>query len=141
MNVISENKKENTELKHPSIIDKILTIQNNINEIISLKSIFNIGKEKILKKIDSKNYSYYESKLYIKEIFDTYEIENPVFYKLVQDPKSYLEDNFQSTYDFYFLIRNENSLMLDLIELSKKSFYENLSDFFVNYLYDNIITS
>ncbi len=74
MNVISENKKENTELNHPSIIDKILTIQNNINEIISLKSIFNIGKEKILQKIDSKNYSYYESKLYIKEIFDTYEI-------------------------------------------------------------------
>ena len=139
MSFITENKKENTDLQHQTIIDKILTIQNNINEIISLKSIFNIGKEQILKKIDTQNNSYYISKVHIKEIFDTYEIENPVFYTLKKDPKDYLKDNYQSTYNFYFLIRNDNSLMLDLIELSKKSFYENLSDFFVNYLYDNII--
>ena len=71
MSVISENKKENTELQYPPIIDKILTIQNNINEIISLKIIFNIEKEKILKKIDTQCNLYYKSKVYMKEIFDT----------------------------------------------------------------------
>jgi hypothetical protein len=123
----------------PAIIEKILSIQNNINEIISLKGIFNNGKEKILKKLDTQCFSYYKNKVNIKEIFDTHKPEDPVYYQMVQDPKSILKDEYQSTYDFYFLIRNDNSLMLNLIELSEKSFYEGLSDFFVNYLYENII--
>ena len=133
MSVILENE------KHPAIIKKILIIQNNINEIISLKGIFNTGKEKILKKLDTQYNSYYKNKIFIKEIFDSPKPEDPVYYQLIQDPKSVLKDSYQSTYDFYFLIRNDNSLMLHLIELSEKSFYEGLSDFFVNYLYENII--
>ena len=133
MSVILENE------KHPAIIKKILIIQNNINEIISLKGIFNTGKEKILKKLDTQCNSYYKNKIFIKEIFDSPKPEDPVYYQLIQDPKSVLKDSYQSTYDFYFLIRNDNSLMLHLIELSEKSFYEGLSDFFVNYLYENII--
>ena len=133
MSVILENE------KHPAIIKKILIIQNNINEIISLKGIFNTGKEKILKKLDTQYNSYYKNKIFIKEIFDSHKPEEPVYYQLIQDPKSVLKDSYQSTYDFYFLIRNDNSLMLHLIELSEKSFYEGLSDFFVNYLYENII--
>ena len=133
MNTISENTESS------GIIQKILIIQNNINEIISLKGIFNTGKEKILKKLDTQCNSYYKNKIYIKEIFDSHKPEDPAYYQLVQDPKSILKDTYQSTYDFYFLIRNDNSLMLKLIELSEKSFYEGLSDFFVNYLYENII--
>ena len=126
-------------MQSSAIIKKILTIQNNINEIISLKGIFNTGKEKLLKKLDTQSYLYYKNKVFIKEIFDSHKPEDPLYYELVQDPKSILKETYESTYKFFFLIRNDNSLMLNLIELSEKSFYEGLSDFFVNYLYENII--
>ena len=120
-------------------IEKILTIQNNINEIISLKGIFINAQEIILKKLENQCNLYYSKKVYIKEIFDSPKPEEPVYYQLEKDAKKFLKDAYQSTYNFYFLIRNDNSLMLNLIELSEKSFYEGLSDFFVNYLYENII--
>ena len=100
MNVMSEDNRENTNSQTPAIIGKILSIQKNINEIISLKGIFNNGKEKILKKLDTQCFSYYKNKVNIKEIFDTHKPEDPVYYQLVQDPKSILKDAYQSTYDF-----------------------------------------
>ena len=104
-----------------------------------MKGIFINAQEIILKKLENQCNLYYSKKVYIKEIFDSPKPEEPVYYQLEKDAKKFLKDAYQSTYNFYFLIRNDNSLMLNLIELSEKSFYEGLSDFFVNYLYENII--
>ena len=140
------SKEKNINLASLSTIQKILLLQHYLKEMTSIKERFIGNKNKMLEKLDSNCYAYYKNKIYMKKIFDycgahKYKPEENKNYQLKENPKLYLKELYKPLHDFYFLIRNDNSLMLKIIELSDILIYEELSDFFVNNLYENIIKS
>ena len=140
------SKEKHINLASLSTIQKILLLQHYLKEMTSIKERFIGNKNKMLEKLDSNCCEYYKNKIYMKKIFDycgahKYKPEENKNYQLKENPKLYLKELYKPLHDFYFLIRNDNSLMLKIIELSDILIYEELSDFFVNNLYENIIKS
>ena len=144
MNLSKEKKEDKNSLTNLSSIQKILLLQRLLKEMTSIKQRFMENTNKMLKKLDDKCVTYFKNKIYMKEIFDyciLYSKDTHKEYELIKDCKNYFNDIYQSLYDFYFLIRNDNSLILKIIELCDKDAYEELSDFIVNFLYGNTIKS
>ena len=142
MEVQKDIKDEKSKLESLSTIQKILILQNLLKEMSSMKGIFNDTKNKMLQKLDNNCYTFFKNKLYMKEIFEyclSHKPEEQKDYELIENSKIYLKQLYQPLSDFYFLIRNENSLMLKIIELSDPLTYSELSDFFVHFLYGNIL--
>ena len=140
-----EQMKKDKELESFPTFKKIVILQNLLKEMHSIKERFKDNIEKMKEEIYSKCYYYFNNKVYMKEIFDyciSRKPEEHRDYQLVSDIKEYLNhDVYQILYNFFFLIRNNNDLILKIINLSDKFVYEELSDFFVNFLYENIINS
>ena len=140
-----ERQKLDKELESLSTFKKIVLLQNLLKETKSIKKQFNYNKNKMIEKIYYNCYNYFNDKVYMKEIFDyciSRKPEEHRDYQLISDIQDYLNKNiYQSLHDFLFLIRNNNNLMLKLINLCDKFVYEELSDFFVNFLYENVINS
>ena len=131
-------------LESLSTIKKILLLQRLLKEMASEKERFIDNKNKMLEKLDSNCYKYFDSLIYMKEIFDycnNNKVEKNVGFKVIKNSKKYLKELYQPLYDFCFLIRNDNSLMLKIIELMDAPIYGELSNFFVNFLYVNVIKS
>ena len=132
----NDNKKE-PNLESISSIDKILILQNLLNKLNSAKTFFRETKDKMVNKLALKSKSYFENKVKIKEVFDTNEIGEQMKYTLKDNPEQSLA-SYQSLYDFYFLIRDDHLLLLNIIEYADKTKYEELSYFIVHFLYENI---
>ena len=129
--------KKEANLESNSLIDKILMIQNLLNKSNSAKILFKETKDRIINNLYLKSKSYFEKKVKIKEVFDTNKLGEQMTYTLKDNPKESLT-SYQSLYDFYFLIRNDSLLLLNIIELADKATYEELSYFLVHFLYENI---
>ena len=133
------------ELEKLPTFKKIVILQNLVKEWHSMKERFKINANKMKEEIYLNCYNYFDNKVYMKEIFDyciSRKPEEHTDYKLISDIKDYLNnDIYQSLYDFFFLIRNNNDLVLKIIELSDEYTNKELSDFFVNFFYENIINS
>ena len=151
-NFVSEKSKEKVEeiiekkkLFSYTTFEKIVILQNLLKEMTSIKERFEGNKDKMIEKIYFNCYNYYNDKVYMKEIFDYCLARKPEEhrdYQLISSITDYLDNNmYKSLYDFFFLIRNNNNLMLEIINLSDKFVYEELSDFFINFFYENIINS
>ena len=123
---------------------KICLLQGLLKEAKSIKERFEDNKEAMLEKIKNNCYNYYKSKIGMKEIFDysssnNTEIHND--YKLLENPKETLSANYNNLYKILFLIRNNNDIMVDLIKNCPTNSFEQLSDFIVNYFYENTVDS
>ena len=132
----NDNKKESN-LESISSIDKILEIQKLLNKLNSAKMLFRETKDKMVNKLYLKSKTYFENKVKIKEVYETNKIGEQMTYTLKDDPEQSLA-SYQSLYDFYFLIRNDHLLLLNIIEKADKTTYEELSYFLVHFLYENI---
>ena len=137
---------ENSDLKSMSTIQKVLILQNLLKEFTSKRQIFINEKENLLSKIDNKCYQYFKRRIKVKKAFDDIlkgdSIINNRIYILRKDKYENSNDAInKSIYNFYFLLQNDFPLMLQLIGLAKNSYYEELSDFFVHFLFVNIINS
>jgi hypothetical protein len=138
MNMEKDNKK-NTKLESISSIDKIMEIQKLLNKLKLAKMLFKETEDKATNKLNLKNKLYFESKVKIKEVFDTNVIEKQMTYTLIDNPEQSLALSlYKSLYDFYFLIRNDHLLLLNIIEIADKSIYKELSYFLVHFLYENL---
>ena len=134
---MEKDNKKNTNLESVSSIEKILEIQKLLNKLNSVKRLFKENKDKMVNKLYLNSKSYFENKVKIKEVFDTNKIGEQMTYTLVDKPEQSLA-SYQSLYDFYFLIRNDHLLLLNIIEKADKTTYEELSYFLVHFLYENI---
>ena len=126
-----------------STIQKVLILQRLLKEWTAKKKMFIDNKEKMISKIDKKCFQYFEGRIKVKKAFD-YILNDDIKitnrnYILKKEKINIKEDLEKSIYNFYFLLQNDNSLMLKLIELCQNRYYEELSDFFVHFLYVNII--
>ena len=130
-------------LSRINTFDKIVMLQKLLKEFSSIKGRFEENINKLTEKINKKCYEYFKHKIFIKEILDYCDLNKPEEHKdynLIENSEKYFDKNvFQLLYDFYFLIRNENYLMLQIIKHSYGNANNELSDFFVNFLYENVM--
>ena len=128
--------------------NKIIKLQKLLKEVISKKKRFEINKKNMLEKINQNCFNYYKSKISMKEIFDycqSNDLEQHINYILLEKPEEFFsnkyKDIYQDIYNFVFLIRNNNKLMIKLIDSCEETDFENLSDFLVNFCYEDTINS
>ena len=131
-----------------STFNKMKKLQYLLKEMISLKKTFEINKNKIIDKINQNCFNYYKNKINMKEIYDycqSKNLEDHISYSLIKDPKNYLNDFLKDSYDdiykFIFILRNNNKMMLQLIDSCQQNDYDNLSDFLINFFYEDTINS
>ena len=140
-----QRRNDDKQLNNLPLFDKIVILQNLLKEMTSIKERFDDNKNKMIEKIYINCYNYFNDKVYMKEIFDyciSKKPEDHTDYQLIPKIQEYLDENiYKSLYDFFFLIRNNNNLMLKIINVSSQYIHEELSDFIVNFYYENIINS
>ena len=130
-------------------IQKIFIVQNLLKEMISIKDRFEENKEKMKEKIDSNSFIYFKNFILIKEKYDYFESKNPeiplnyILLKNTNEILCYFEEEKNKVFieNFFFELRNNNNLMLKIIEKIDNNYFEQLSDFMVHFLYENTTSS
>ena len=117
-----------------STFNKLCVAQNLLKEMYSLKERFEENKNKMIGEIEQNCFKYYKNKLHSKEIYDFFEsndLEDHIDYKLINNSKNISEKGNINNYiyEFLFIIRNNNSLILELIENCDPKYYKDLSNF------------
>ena len=127
-------------------IQKIFIVQNLLKELISIKNIFLDNKKNMIKKIDTNCYKYYKNIIQIKQIFDyceSKESEKTINYILLKDSQAeddlhgYEEDSKNFITNIFFELRNDNTLMLKIINEIDINYYDQLGFFLTHFLYEN----
>ena len=125
--------------------EKVVMLQKLLKELSSVKGRFKKNIDKLTEKINKKCFEYYKNKIFIKEILDYCDPNNPEEHKnyyLIDNTEKYFDEEiYEIIYDFYFLIRNENHVMLQIIKYANGSAIKELSDFLINFLYENVINN
>lgn len=119
-----------------STFNKIIKLQNFCKEMISTKERFGKNKTEMISKINKNCFNYYKNKIKMKEIYDYCQSKKPeehIDYVLIENPELYLDNKYDNIYNFLFMLRNNNKMMLKLIEYCPEVNYEQLSDFIVNF--------
>ena len=131
-------------IKKLPTIQKIFIVQNLLKEMLSIKDRFDDNKQEMIDKMDSNSFKYFKNLILIKQIYDQCEsssLEIPLNYSLSKDKIEELykfeEENKNFVTDFFFELRNDNSLMLKIINQINKDNYEQLCYFMVHFLYED----
>ena len=100
----------------------------------------------MLNQINKNLQHFYKMKVAINEAFDLAKLSTspiPLSYKLLDNPQETLGNKSEILEEFLFCFRNDNKLILSLIENcpKDKSQYESLSRFLVHNFYENILNS
>ena len=135
-------------IKKLPTIQKIFIVQNLLKEMISIKERFHDNKQKLIDKMDSNSFKYFKNSILIKQIYDysdSMKLETPLNYSLSKDKieelSKFEEENKNFVIDFFFELRNNNSLMIKIMEEMNSKYYEQLSYFIVHFLYENPTSS
>ena len=134
------------ELEGLNTFEKIIKLQMNLKIIDSTKQQFEGNQRKMLEKMNNGCLNYYKNKINMKKIFDycsDINAEQKYEYNLLatENSKELLKDIYDNIFNFIFLIRNDNKLMLKIIDNCNSENYEDLSDFLVNFCYEDTINS
>jgi len=134
------------ELENINTYEKIIKLQEDLKIVASIKQQFEGNQRKMLEKMNIFCSNYYKNKINMKKIFDycsDSDAEKNYEYNLLttEQAKDLLKDKYNDVYDFIFLIRNDNDLMLKIIDNSEKESYQDISDFLVNFCYEDTVNS
>ena len=144
--IFTKNNSISPELDKLNTLEKIIQLQEDLKIVASIKQQFEGNKNKIIEKMNKLCSNYYNNIINMKQIFDycsNNDAELNFEYNLLttEQAKDLLKDKYDALFDFIFLIRNDNKLMLHLIDNSEKEGYEDISDFLVNFCYEDTINS
>ena len=125
---------------------KIIKLQEDLKIISSIKQQFEGNRRKMIEKINLGCHNYFMNKISMKKICDycsNSEPETEYEYTLLTDKESkdLLLNYYNNLSEFFFILRNDNNLMIKLIENFEKENYENISDFLVNFCYEDTINN
>ena len=152
-NVIQINKMTNKAPKYndPDLdklnsLEKIIKLQEDLKIVASIKQQFETNQNKMIEKINKFCSNYYKNKINMQKIFDycsNTDAETNYEYNLLttEQAKEVLKSIYNDVFDFIFLIRNDNRLMLKIIENCEKEGYQDVSNFLINYCYEDTINS
>ena len=128
-----------------SIFQKICSLQYLLKEMLSTKERFISNKSKMIEKLNKNTLKFYQNKIKIKEIYDyiqSNEIEEHINYYLNGNPIELLgEEKYENIKKLFFILRNNNNYMLKIVDNFDPKNYEQLSDFIINFLYEDTINS
>ena len=136
--------KELEKIEKLSTFNKIKKLQLLCKEMISKKERFGKNRIQMIEKINKNCFNYYKNKISMKEIYDYCQSKKPeehIDYILIEEPEKYFDDRYNDIYSFLFMLRNNNKMMLNLINNSTEEQFELLSDFIVNFCYEDTINS
>ena len=135
---ISEGFQTTNYLDSLPTFNKLCLAQSLLKEMYSLKERFEDNKNKMVGQLEQNCFKYYKNKLNSKEIYDYFEsnnLEDRNNYKLINDPKMF--NKYKNIYDLLFLIRNNNGIIIELINKCEPKYYQNLSYFLVHFFYED----
>ena len=125
--------------------EKICILQSLLKEMDSIKERFETNKIDMLERITHNCRDYFKSQIGMKSIFDYCKSDNPekyYNYVLVDNNEEILgKDNYEIIYNVIFLIRNNNDLLLNLIQSCPSNSYDQFANFLVNFFFNNTIDS
>ena len=122
------------ELENLNTLEKIIKLQEDLKIVASIKQQFEGNQKKLIEKMNKFCLNYYKNKINMKKIFDycsDNDAEKNYEYNLLttEQAKEVLKDIYDDVFDFIFLIRNDNRLMLKIIDNCESEGYEDISDF------------
>ena len=136
------------ELDHLNSLKKIIKLQEDLKTVDSIKKQFEGNQKKMFEKLNNFCFNYHKNKINMKKTFDyccDHDSERSYEYRLLTIPqsKNVLKEKelYDSVFNFMFLIRNDNKLMLKIIDKCENEGYEDISDFLVNFCYEDTINS
>ena len=134
------------ELENLNLLEKIIKLQEDLKIVSSIKQQFEGNQKKMIEKMNKFGSNYYKNKINMKKIFDycsDNDAEKTYEYNLLttEQAKEVLKNIYDDVFDFLFLIRNDNKLMLKIIDNCENDGYEDISDFLVNFCYEDTINS
>ena len=148
LNLKELEQQELEKIEKYTTFNKIKKLQTLLKEMISMKKRFEINKNKITDKINKNCFNYYNNKIKMKEIYDYCEsnnLEKHINYILINEPEQLLGNIFKhiynDIYNFIFLLRNNNKMIIKLIDNCEINDYPNLCDFLINFFYEDTINS
>ena len=132
------------EKNNNTTFQKIIKLQEDLKIISSIKKQFEGNRRKMIDKIFQGCYNYYKNKINMKKIFDycsQNEPEKIYEYNLLTEKqaKDALGNNYNFLFQFLFFLRSDNNLMIKLLENIDKEDYDDISDFLVNFCYEDTI--
>ena len=109
-----------------------------------IKKQFEGNRRKMMDKIFQGCYNYYKNIINMKKIFDYCSHNEPekiYEYNLLTEKqaKDALGNNYNYLFQFFFFLRSDNNLMIKLLENIGKEDYDDISDFLVNFCYEDTI--
>ncbi len=123
---------------------KVCLLQGLLKEIKSIRTRFEDNKKFILGKIKKNCYNYYKSKIGMKDVYD-YSLSNNhekhKNYIVLENSKEKLSTNYDILYNILFFLRDNNEIMINIINNCPPNSFEQLSDFLVNFFYEDTINS
>ena len=136
-------RKEEYEIDPNSSFNRLRTLQKNLKEENALRENYSKTKDELLKKIDSHCYRYYKTKIAIHELYDMpiHSELNKMKYVVAENGQAELPQCYEPLYNLMFAFRNDNTMMLKLIEKSSINQYDNLATFIVHFFYENLLSS
>ena len=123
---------------------KICLLQSLLKEMKSIKERFEDNKKDMLETLSINCYNYYKSKIGMKEIYDYCLSDSPethINYILKENTKESLSTDYELIYNILFLLRDNNDIMINMIKNCPSNLYEQLSEFLVNFFYENTLNS
>ena len=120
------------ELQRFNTLEKIIKLQEDLKIVSSIKQQFEENQKKMQEKLDKFCYDYYKNKIDMTKIFDycnDNDAQHNYEYKLLtkEQAKHILNDDIYSDiFSFLFLIRNDNNLMLKIIEYCNKDSFDRI---------------
>ena len=144
--ITNKNQNISPELEGINTLEKIIKLQEDLKIVASIKQQFEGNQKKMFEKMNKFCSNYYKNKINMKKIFDycsDINAEQKYEYNLLatENSKELLKDIYDNIFNFIFLIRNDNKLMLKIIDNCNSESYEDLSDFLVNFCYEDTINS
>ena len=127
-------------------IEKIIQLQEDLKIVSSIKQQFEGNQKKLIEKLNKFCLNYYKNKINMRRIFDYSsddDAEKKYEYNLLtrEQTQQLLKDTYDDVFDFIFLIRKNNNIMLQIIDNSISGGYKDISDFLVNFCYEDTINS
>ena len=136
-------RKEEYEIDPNSSFNRLRTLQKNLKEENVLRENYSKSKDELLKKIDSHCYEYYKTKIAIHELYDMpmkSEI-NDIKYVVSKNSQIELTQCYEPLYNLMHIFRNDNAMMLKLIEKSMINHYDSLATLLCHFFYENILSA
>ena len=136
----SQSSNYNNYINSIPTFNKLCLAQNLLKEMYALKERFEENKEKMIGKITQNCYKFYKNKLYSKEVYDYFDsnnLEERNNYKLLTNPKFLQENKYKSIYDFLFILRNNNLLIMKIIDKCEPEYYKDLSYFIIHFFFED----